>query len=444
MSTLKIVANDAIVASDRPLPVTIIGGVPASAIINASGVFANTALSNLSSVGVNTSLVPATHDTSDIGSTSKMWDNGYFTNIIVNQNTASALPSLAGTAFSARGADNAQVRIGYSSYGVGGVGAFAGRHARGTAASPSAVQNGDFLFGIEGWGYGATGYSVAPSAMIRGLATGAWTDASQPAKINFWTTPTGTIVPAIRMIIKEDGNVQFYNNTLMLDSMYSYFGTGNDMAIYYDGTSGYINSSLVAPSDININCGTDKTVVLTETVWDDVLPYSLNPGTGLTALTIADYGSTGFRMNQFSNNTAANEEIQCYFQLPHSYKQGTNLHLHLHVVPSANGATGASAVEFNLAWQWVNIGSAYSSASNTTANTTFTVGSADQGKHTLWEFTELSGTGKTLSSDVMVKIKRLTKTADRVNDNYLNSVWLRFVDIHFEKDTIGSRQELAK
>lgn len=135
--------------------------------------------------------------------------------LIINLNTATPAASLTGTALSARGADNSQVRIGYSSYGIGGVGAFAGRHARGTAASPSAVQNGDFLFGIEGWGYGATGYSVAPSAMIRGLATGTWTDASQPAKINFWTTPTGTIVPAIRMTIKDDGNSEFFNDILL-------------------------------------------------------------------------------------------------------------------------------------------------------------------------------------------------------------------------------------
>lgn len=91
MSTLKIVSNDRIVASDSPLPITIIGGVPASAITGtipasgvgsgypassiggASGYFANTALSNLSSVGINTSLVSDTAATDSLGSTTKPW-----------------------------------------------------------------------------------------------------------------------------------------------------------------------------------------------------------------------------------------------------------------------------------------------------------------------------------------------------------------------------------
>lgn len=234
------------------------------------------------------------------------------------------------------------------------------------------------------------------------------------------------------------GNLNFADNNKVI------LGTGLDVEFYYDGTDTQLKNDIVAPSDMHIDCGTDKTIVLDETVWDDCLPYSVNPGTGLTALTIADYGTTGFRMNQWSNNVAANEEIQCYFQLPHSYKQGTDLSLHIHYVASGNGATGASAVEFNLAYQWVNVASAYSSAANVTSNQTFIIGTADNGVHNLWDFTHLSGTGKIVSSDVMVKIKRLTNVADRVNDNYPGPVWLRYVDIHFEKDTIGSRQELSK
>ena len=41
------------------------------------------------------------------------------------------------------------------------------------------------------------------------------------------------------------------------------------MSIYYDGTDANIKTNEVAPSDLIISCGTDKTLELEEIVWDD-------------------------------------------------------------------------------------------------------------------------------------------------------------------------------
>jgi len=127
--------------------------------------------------------------------------------ILVNNNASVPLTSLTGTAISARGADNSNVRIAYSSYGIAGIGAFAGRHARGTASSPSAVQNGDILTGLEGWGYGDTAYSSGARVFARGYASGTWTDASQPTYLSIWTSPASTIVPVERLRITSEGFV---------------------------------------------------------------------------------------------------------------------------------------------------------------------------------------------------------------------------------------------
>lgn len=142
-----------------------------------------------------------------IGTTSPQAKLGVVGDIIADLNTSPATSSLTGTAISARGADNSQVRIATSSYGAAGIQAFAGRHARGTAASASAVNAGDVLVGLEGWGYGATGYSVAPSAMIRSYSAETWTDTAQGAYMKFWTTGAGTSIPSSRMVIDSTGNV---------------------------------------------------------------------------------------------------------------------------------------------------------------------------------------------------------------------------------------------
>lgn len=134
---------------------------------------------------------------------SKLLVNGSLT---INMNAADPSANLSTTGLSLRGADNSATRLAISSYGVGGTGSFANRHARGTPNSLAAVEANDQIMSLEGWGYGATAYSSAPRTMVRGFAGGTWTDASQPAYMSFWTNDGG-VVPAERMRIDEYGRI---------------------------------------------------------------------------------------------------------------------------------------------------------------------------------------------------------------------------------------------
>jgi hypothetical protein len=131
----------------------------------------------------------------------------------INLNTVSAPASLTGTALRIVGADNSPVRIGMSSFGTGGMNAFACRHARNTAASPQAVQNGDQLFSLEGWGYGATDYCVSAKVMVRGYAAETWTDSAQGSKGSIWSTPIGSIVPSEILKWSDVGVINIPNLT---------------------------------------------------------------------------------------------------------------------------------------------------------------------------------------------------------------------------------------
>jgi hypothetical protein len=81
--------------------------------------------------------------------------------------------------------------------------------ARGTQASPSAVQAGDALLSIRATGYGSTGFenSNDDQAAIDLDADGAFTDAAQSGKIVFWTMPSGSTFDVARMVINSLGQV---------------------------------------------------------------------------------------------------------------------------------------------------------------------------------------------------------------------------------------------
>jgi hypothetical protein len=70
--------------------------------------------------------------------------------------------------------------------------AFIGRRGRGTALSPSAVQNGDIILRMGGNGYGATKFSQFADARIEFVATQTHTDTAKGTQIQFWTTPAGS------------------------------------------------------------------------------------------------------------------------------------------------------------------------------------------------------------------------------------------------------------
>lgn len=178
------------------------------------------------------------------------------------------------------------------------------------------------------------------------------------------------------------------------------------------------------------------------TAWDDIQPYYIS-GQGPSAAAEAQYGTTGFYWYKFTDNHGKDEERQFSFQIPHRMLTASDAHLHLHVVPSANGAAGNEDVVFRIAYQWVNIGGSYSTSTNTAFDTTFRVGAAEGNKHLIWEPAALSGAGKSLSSDLVVIVSRQSKTQS-ATDNYTGDIWLRYVDIHAEIDGFGSDAELVK
>lgn len=81
------------------------------------------------------------------------------------------------------------------------------RRARGTPASPSAVQANDGILFLVGKGYGSTRFSSGGRANISMYAAETWTDTAQGTYMSFKTTQIGTTTQTEKMRITDAGSV---------------------------------------------------------------------------------------------------------------------------------------------------------------------------------------------------------------------------------------------
>jgi len=138
---------------------------------------------------------------------------------------------------------------------------------------------------------------------------------------------------------------------------------------------------------------------------------------------------------------AGNEE-ELYFtaQMPHQWKEGTEIYPHVHWTAATN--VGTNKVVWGLEYTWANVGVVL-------GNTTIITGSdpiatyapVDAYEHAITSLGTITGTGKTLSSMLICRIFR--KAADGT-DNYAADAGLLEIDFHFQIDSDGSRQEYIK
>jgi len=112
--------------------------------------------------------------------------------VVSNTQTTTPTGSLpAGTDLYIVGANAANTRITQDAYGTGAYGAYTARSARGTAASPTASQSGDFLAQFTARGYGATGFATASTGYFAVTAAENFTDTAQGTYASIFTTATG-------------------------------------------------------------------------------------------------------------------------------------------------------------------------------------------------------------------------------------------------------------
>ena len=254
--------------------------------------------------------------------------------LFYSANTANTpSPSTSGTVVHWAGAPGQHTRMLMDAFGAGLLGITDYRAARGTAASPSAVQSGDKIASpLQAWAYGSTGYSSDARASISVYTTENWTDAHQGTQLEFCTTPAGTIVPEKSMLLDVHG-VSLLNARPLLWKD----AGGNYRAVVQMLTDGYGHDHVYLDNiynyDLFLRPGSGRTVWVgygvgeylspngdnkaslgsTSYRWTKAWMYALDVAGGNINAVGSLYGNGGtFALASYSIGTVANSSVAFY------------------------------------------------------------------------------------------------------------------------------------
>lgn len=153
-------------------------------------------------------------------------------------------------------------------------------------------------------------------------------------------------------------------------------------------------------------------------------------------------GSIGVFCDQFDD--ARDEMISFAAQIPHNYKQGTAIEVHVHWVPMAGGNN--EQVSWAMEYSWCNRGDVFQTTPAIIAGDTHTPADAPLVtlKHYVTELGDITLTGDTspgeVSSMINCRLWRDTANAHGTDDLTGDAGFLE-VDFHYEVDGPGSDEE---
>jgi len=133
---------------------------------------------------------------------------------------------------------------------------------------------------------------------------------------------------------------------------------------------------------------------------------------------------------------AVGEKIHGSFEMQHDYKEGSDFTFHVHW-EGITAPTGTDNVQWRLTYTF--------SADDATLDAVTTIDSADTIFDTQYEFKRtdlvvISGTNREIGQQMLFTLERVASTGDA----YAGDALIATVGIHYEIDTVGSRQIIIK
>lgn len=203
-----------------------------------------------------------------------------------------------------------------------------------------------------------------------------------------------------------------------------------------------INDNLVVEADGTLRMDSSATV------WNDIMVYpdattregSKPPVWGTVFRNDAGNTSTGVYLWKFSPNQE--QELHFSVQIPHNYKEGSDLYPHVHWT-SFSGTPSGSDVVWGLEYTMVSMGEVFPATHTLVTNSVHPdIGTpSGTGQHLVSEFGTISGSGLKISA---ILICRLYRIAGHSSDTFPGDVGFLGFDIHYEQDTQGSRNQWIK
>lgn len=182
------------------------------------------------------------------------------------------------------------------------------------------------------------------------------------------------------------------------------------------------------------------------TQWDDlrvpVLSTKLGGSKEPTFSKVFDNGAASQGVFTYLFDDTIEQELYFMVQLPHNWKQGSNIEAHVHWFPTVNGAAGQD-VCWGLEYTWANIGGVFGNTTIIHGDTNHLAETLVANKQYLTELGNINSTGKTFSSMIICRVFR-DATGALGTDDYPNDAALLEIDFHYQIDSLGSDEEYVK
>ncbi len=171
------------------------------------------------------------------------------------------------------------------------------------------------------------------------------------------------------------------------------------------------------------------------TVWDDINVSMLPPTTAASVPDIIAFnGDASLVCYGFHGTTTAVHKLASSLEILHGYKEGSDIHFHLHWYP--DNAT-AGNIKWKLVYTWFNPGTVPAASTLVTA---VVAAPGVAWKEQTTAFT-ISGAGMKMGSRFVFELQRDPADA---SDTYTGRGAVSDMGIHYEKDTEGSRTIFTK
>lgn len=168
-----------------------------------------------------------------------------------------------------------------------------------------------------------------------------------------------------------------------------------------------------------------------EDQWDDIITPGFALGTGNAAPALVSFAPVpNMRIYGFSGSNTTPDELFAFFELPHGYKEGSDLLPHVHWIPNDNNVA-------NVKWQIAYAIAPVDGKFTVTGTSTGTEATVDNTTHLLTSLAPvIPGLNLKIGSVIAC---RLFRDATDPDDTYTGLANLLSFGIHYQVDTLGSR-----
>ena len=170
----------------------------------------------------------------------------------------------------------------------------------------------------------------------------------------------------------------------------------------------------------------------TATVWNDIIVQAGNLRPGSSAPGFASFIGGIFAI---SFNAGQEDEVHGAFEIPHDYKEGTDLVAHIHAAPSSDN-TGNLVVGFEFEAQ--SDGGTYAGTTDTPADPLAMGGTPK--KLFRENVATIPGTGRKIGDIIAFRFYR----QNGGTDTFTGDLFVLSIGLHYESDTDGSRAITTK